>query len=438
MNISQARLFLNSLLQAALDAANPRLTLPRYLGLAKRKLPVQGKTLVLGAGKASASMAKAMEENWEGPLEGLVVTRYGHDLPPGERCQRIRVVEASHPVPDEAGRKAAEEILQLAKGLTADDLLICLISGGGSSLLSLPAKGVSLEEKCALNKQLLKSGANIAEMNCVRKHLSAIKGGQLALAAAPAQVITYMISDVPGDDPSVIASGPTVANPTSFSDARAILDKYAIEVTKNVLEHFNKGEKEALKQKGPKLSNPCFADNETCMIATPQASLEAAAKAAEAAGIFPVILSDSIEGEARDVAGVMAAMARQVAHKGQPFTAPCVLLSGGETTVTVRGNGRGGRNTEFLLSLAIELEGEASVFAIAADTDGIDGVEDNAGAIVTPETLARAEAKAIRAKDYLANNDAYGFFDALDDLIVTGPTLTNVNDFRAILIVPKG
>jgi len=413
-------MFLRALFNAAVAAADPFACLPAHL-----PTPPKGRTLVIGAGKAAGSMAKALEDHWPGPLEGLVVTRYDHKLP----TSRIEVVEAAHPVPDEAGERAAARILGSVKGLTADDLVICLISGGGSSLMSAPAAGLTLADKQAMNKALLKSGATITEMNCVRKHLSAIKGGRLAAACAPAQVITLMISDVPGDDPSVIASGPTVADPTTCADALAILDKYGITEPAAAYAHIKKAHDET-----PKPGDPRLARASVRMIATPQASLEAAAAVARAAGITPLILGDSIEGEARDVALVHAGIAKQVANHNQPAAAPCVLLSGGETTVTVRGKGRGGRNAEFLLAMAVALEGHPRIHAIACDTDGVDGTEDNAGAQLAPDTLARAEKKSLSAKAFLANNDGYSFFSELGDLIETGPTLTNVNDFRAILI----
>ncbi|WP_419901800.1 glycerate kinase type-2 family protein [Kiloniella sp.] len=419
--------FLRDLFKAGLDAADPRLAVPGFL-------PPQpkGRTIVIGAGKAAAAMAKAVEDNWDAPLDGLVVTRYEHDMPEGEKCERIEVVEASHPVPDAAGREAARRIYEKVQGLTPDDLVLCLISGGGSSLLALPAEGVTLEDKQTINKALLKSGANIIEMNTVRKHLSAIKGGQLAAAAAPAQVVSLLISDVPGDDPDVIASGPTVPDPSTFADTRAILEKYDITPSPAVAQYLNNDATDT-----PKPGNPCFDNCSMHMISRPQDSLVAAAKVAEGKGITPVILGDSIEGEAREVAKVMAGIARQVANYGQPAQVPCVLLSGGETTVTVRGNGRGGRNAEFLLALAVELDGAADIYALACDTDGIDGSEDNAGAILGPDTLARAEKIRTSAKARLANNDGYGFFEAIGDLITTGPTRTNVNDFRAILVLPK-
>ena len=414
---------LRAMFDAAVEAALPAHVVPTHL-----PAPPRGRTVVVGAGKASAAMAKAVEDAWPGPLEGLVVTRYGHAVP----CERIEIVEAAHPVPDEAGRQAAERILALVQGLGPDDLVIALISGGGSALLSLPAPGLTLEDKQAVNRALLRSGAHIGEMNCVRKHLSAIKGGRLAAAAHPARVLTLLISDVPGDDPATVASGPTVADPTTFAEARAILAKYGITEPRAAIEHLERAADET-----PKPGDPRLVRAETVMVATPQMSLEAAAGVVREAGLTPLILGDGIEGEAREVGRVMAGIARQAALRGQPAAAPCVLLSGGETTVTVRGNGRGGRNVEFLLSLAVELGGLPGVFALAADTDGIDGAEEVAGAIITPDTLARAEARGLRAKASLADNDGHGFFEAIGDQVVTGPTLTNVNDFRAILIAPS-
>jgi glycerate 2-kinase len=381
---------------------------------------------VIGAGKGAAAMARAVEANWPGPLAGMVVTRYGHAVP----CERIEVVEASHPVPDLAGQHAAQRMLDMVGGLGEDDLVLCLISGGGSSLLSLPAEGLTLEDKQALNRALLSSGATISEMNCVRKHLSAIKGGRLALACAPARVVTLLISDVPGDDPGVVASGPTLPDPGTCADALAVLERYAIAVPAKVRRLLESGGGET-----PKPDDARFARNEVHIIASAQHALEAAAAAARAAGVTPHILSDAIEGEARDIALMHAALARNVALRGQPFSAPCVILSGGETTVTVRGKGRGGRNTEFLLSLAVALDGQPGIHAIACDTDGIDGSEDNAGALLRPDSLRRAEALGLRARAMLDNNDGYGFFEALGDLVVCGPTLTNVNDFRAILVL---
>ena len=411
---------LKAMFGAAVDAAAPAHCLPPHLPHRPK-----GRTIVIGAGKAGGAMARAVEDHWQGPLSGLVVTRYGHRLP----TSKIEVIEAGHPVPDAAGREAAERILTMVRGLTPDDLVLCLISGGGSALLSLPAPGLTLADKQAVSKALLKSGATIGEMNAVRKHLSAIKGGRLALAAAPARVVALMISDVPGDDPSVIASGPTVADPSSNADAFAILAKYGIDAPAPVLQRLRASEEET-----PKPGDPRLARVENIMIATPQASLEAAAAIALLAGIAPMILANSIEGESRDVALVHAAIARQCASFGQPAQAPCVLISGGETTVTVRGQGRGGRNAEFLLALAIALDGHPGIWGLAADTDGIDGTEDNAGALLAPDSLARAAALGVNAKERLANNDGYGFFEALGDLLITGPTLTNVNDFRAVLI----
>ncbi|EGF33304.1 D-glycerate 2-kinase [Oxalobacteraceae bacterium IMCC9480] len=416
------RQFLLDLYASAVAAVSPAKCLPAFLP----PPPSTGRTLVIGAGKGAAAMARTVEQHWPGELSGLVVTRYGH----GADCQRIEVVEAAHPVPDEAGRQAAARMLQLVQGLSADDLVLCLISGGGSSLLALPGEGITLEQKQAINKALLRSGAAIGEMNCVRKHLSAIKGGRLALACAPARVVTLLISDVPGDEPGVIASGPTLADPTTCAEALAVLDKYAIAIPGSVRAHLQSGAGET-----PKPGDARFARNEYHIIATAQHALEAAAATAQAAGIPAYILSDGIEGEARDIALMHAALARQIAARGQPFQRPCVLISGGETTVTVRGSGRGGRNAEFLLSLAVALDGAADIHAIACDTDGIDGSEDNAGALLQPDSLARAAALGMRAKTLLENNDGYGFFSALDDLVVSGPTRTNVNDFRAILIL---
>jgi hydroxypyruvate reductase len=398
-----------------------------------------GRTLVLGAGKAGGAMAHAVEALWpaDAPLSGLVVTRYHHTPPrPAGLSQRIEVVEAAHPVPDAAGLAAAQRMLALTQGLTENDLVLCLISGGGSALLTLPADGLTLEEKQRINQALLASGAAIDEMNCVRKHLSRIKGGRLAAACAPARVVTLTISDVPGDDPSVIASGPTVPDATTCSDALAILDRYRIEVPAAVRSALEAGTLET-----PKPGDAVFAGHAVHLIATPRQALEAAAEAARAAGVQAHILSDAMEGESREVGKVHAALARAVAQHGQPFARPCVILSGGETTVTVRPQppgtprGRGGRAGEFCLGLAQALQGQPGVWALAADTDGIDGVENNAGARVAPDTLARAEAAGLRIAAHLDRNDAYGFFDALGDLVVTGPTHTNVNDFRAILVL---
>ena len=418
---SGPRALLRAMFDAAVAAALPEKSVPLHL-----PPPPKGRTVVIGAGKASAAMARALEDHWAGPLTGLVVTRYGHAVP----CQRIEIVEAAHPVPDVKGRDAAARILHMVQGLTEDDLVIALISGGGSSLLSLPAPGLTIEDKQAVNHALLRSGAHIGEMNSVRKHLSAIKGGRLAAAAAPAQVVTLVISDVPADDPSVIASGPTIADATTFAEARAVLAKYGITKPEAALRHLERAENET-----PKPGDPALARASTIMIATPQTSLEAAAVAARDAGIKPLILGNAIEGEAREVGRVMAGIARQASLYDQPAAKPLVLLSGGETTVTVSGNGRGGRNVEFLLSLAVDLNEQPGVFALAADTDGIDGAEEVAGAIITPDTISRAAAMGVNAKERLADNDGHGFFEALGDQVITGPTLTNVNDFRAILIL---
>ncbi len=416
----EPRAFLTSLFQAAIDAASPAKRVAAFLPPRPK-----GRTIVVGAGKAAAAMAAAVEAAWDGPLEGLVVTRYGHGAP----TRRIEVVEASHPVPDAAGERAAQRILESVRGLTSDDLVLCLISGGGSALLAAPAPGLTLDDKRAINRELLRSGADIGEMNCVRKHLSAVKGGRLALAAAPARVVSLIISDVPGDDLSIIASGPTVADPSTSAEALAILRRYSIATPSEVVARLQSEDSET-----PKPGDSRLRGVANILIATPQMSLEAAAASASARGVTPVLLGDAIEGEAREVGKVMAGIAHSAACHGAPARAPCVLLSGGETTVAVRGRGRGGRNAEFLLGLALALDGEPGVFAIAGDTDGIDGSEHNAGAIVTPDTLARADALSLKPRESLANNDAYSLFAALGDLVVTGPTLTNVNDFRAILI----
>jgi glycerate 2-kinase len=453
------RAFLRGLFDAAVAAADPARLLPG-------RLPPRpsGRSIVVGAGKAAASMAAAVEREWDGPLEGLVVTRYGHGLP----CARIEVVEAAHPVPDAAGRAAAGRILDLARGLGADDLLLCLISGGGSALLTLPTPGVTLEDKQAMSRSLLRSGATIVEMNCVRKHLSAIKGGRLAAAAHPARVATFLISDVPGDDPSVIASGPTVPDSTTFAEALDVLRRYGIAEPDEVLAHLRAGAAGAAAPAGPTASvvppetpkpgDPAFAADEVVVLATARDALVAAAGCARAAGVTPLILGGDLEGEARDLGGAHAALAiacargeeaalvglREAVARGtaraddavltvpQP---PLVLLSGGETTVTVRGPGRGGRNTEYLLGLSLALVAHPSVNALACDTDGIDGSEDNAGAVITPDTLARARATGVDPIAALTANDAYAVFAALGDLVVTGPTRTNVNDFRAVLIL---
>ena len=420
-------------LRALYDAAVAR-ALPAHVTAAHLPPPPKGRTVVLGAGKAGGAMAAAVDALWpaDAPLSGLVVTRY-HHVPPDYLAKggRIEVAMAAHPVPDEAGRRAARRIAALTQGLSADDLVLCLISGGGSALLSMPAEGLTLEDKQSVNRALLASGAAIGEMNCVRKHLSAIKGGRLAAMCAPARVVTLLISDVPGDDPAVIASGPTVPDPTTCADALAILARYGIAIPEAARRGLESGAFET-----PKPGDARFAGHAVRMIATPQQSLEAAAALAREAGIAAHILSDEIEGESHVVGGVHAALARAVARRGAPFAKPCVILSGGETTVTVRAQGgRGGRATEFLLGAAIALQGEPGVHVLAADTDGIDGIEENAGAVVAPDTLARGAALGLKARERLDANDAYGWFAALGDLVVTGPTCTNVNDFRALLIV---
>ena len=408
---------------AAIASAQPALCIPPHLP--DPKSLGKGRLVVVGAGKASAAMARAVEDHWPGPLTGLVVTRYGYAVP----CERIEIVEAAHPVPDAAGLIAAKRMLALVQGLSPDDLVLCLISGGGSSLLPLPAPGLTLAHKQVVSEALLKSGATISEMNCVRRHLSAIKGGRLAAACHPARVLTLLISDVPGDDPTNIASGPTVADPTTCEDALAVIRRYGINVPAEVMAVLQSGSGESIKPGDPRL-----AGTDIRMIATPQMALEAAAAVARKGGFAPFILGDSLEGEARDVGKVLAGIALQVAGRGQPVPAPCVLLSGGETTVTVRGNGRGGRNVEWLLSTGIALRGHPRIHALAGDTDGVDGQEEIAGAYLGPDSLSRAWAMGLRPMDSLANNDGHGFFGALGDSVITGPTLTNVNDFRAILI----
>lgn len=404
---------LGALCEAAIAAAQPALCLPAHLP----PLP-KGRTIVVGAGKASAAMAAAVEANWRGPLEGLVLTRYGH----GCACEHIEIVEAAHPVPDQAGFDAAARIHAMVQGLAPDDLVLCLISGGGSALLTAPAAGITLAEKQAVNKALLACGAPIGEMNCLRKHLSAIKGGRLAASAYPAKVVSLLISDVPGDDPSTVASGPTVADPTTRADALAILDKYNLDVAPSVRAFLGTEAAET-----PKPGDSRLATTDTRMIATPRMSIDAAAKIAREHGYHVIDLGDDLEGEAREVGAAHARVALET--KG-----PAIILSGGETTVTLKGNGRGGRNAEYALALAIGLAGAQNVSGVAIDTDGIDGSQDNAGARVLPDVLSRARDKGVDARAMLSNNDAYGFFEATGDLVMTGPTLTNVNDFRAIIV----
>jgi len=440
-SLKQPREFLRALYDAAVARALPVHNTARFLPPPPD--PRRGRTLVLGAGKAGGAMAEAVDALWprDAPLSGLVVTRYAH-VPPAYKARpgRIEVVEASHPVPDAAGERAAQRIVELTQGLTADDLVLCLVSGGASALLTLPAEGLTLEDKRTINKALLHSGAAIDEMNCVRKHLSAIKGGRLAARCAPARVVTLLISDVPGDAPEVIGSGPTVADPSTCADALRILQRYAIDIAPAARAGRDSGAFET-----PKPGDARFNGHQLHLIATPQQSLEAAAALARASGVEAHILSDQIEGESREVGKVHAALARAVAQRGEPFARPCVILSGGETTVTVRGQGggpgstgaapgRGGRASEFLLGCVVALQGQAGVWGLAADTDGIDGIEDNAGALITPDTLARAAALRLKPGEFLDRNDAYSFFARLGDLVTPGPTFTNVNDFRALLV----
>jgi glycerate 2-kinase len=420
----EPRAFLRSLFETAIAAADPAHVLSPHLPQAPR-----GRTLVVGAGKAAASMAAAFERAWLGPFDGLVVTRYGHKV----ATRRIEVVEAAHPVPDGAGLAASRRILKMVANLRRDDLVICLLSGGASALLPLPLAGLSLEDEADVNRALLKSGANIGEMNCLRRHLSAIKGGRLAAACHPARVVTLVISDVPGDDPVDIGSGPTVADPTTSADALAIAARYGLALPEKVARVLTSSVSESIKPGDPRLAR-----SEVRMIATPQMALEAAAALARSEGLATHILSDRIEGEARVVGSVLAALARHTADRGEPFRPPCLILSGGETSVTVRGKGRGGRNVECLLAFALALDGHPGIHALAGDTDGVDGLEEIAGAIATPDTLVRAAALGLAARERLADNDGHSFFEALGDNVVTGPTLTNVNDFRAILIGAGG
>ena len=429
MNSAQAKHTLTQLYQAAVEAA-----LPAHTTAAVLPASPKGRTVVIGAGKASGAMAHAVEQLWpaSAPMSGLVITRYDHEPPrPTGMSQRIEIVQAAHPVPDGAGLLAAQRVLNAVQGLTADDLVLCLISGGGSSLLSLPAAGLAFEDKQRINQQLLRSGAPIGEMNCVRKHLSAIKGGRLAAACYPAQVVTLVISDVPGDDLAVIASGPTVPDTSTCADALAVIERYAIAVPAAIKAQLANGTLET-----PKPHDPRFAGHTVHTLATPMMALQAAAAKATELGITAYILGDDIEGESRDIAKMHASIARACAAHGHPFQTPCVLLSGGETTVTVLNKrGRGGRAGEFCLSLAQSLQGAQNIYALAADTDGIDGVEDNAGAFVGPATLTRAAQLGLNPQRHADDNNSYAFFSALGDLHITGPTYTNVNDFRAMLLL---
>ena len=405
---------LKELFSVAIAAAHPSSCLVPHL-----PHPPPGQTLVVGAGKAAASMAQVVEQNWPSTLSGLVVTRYGHAV----ECKRIEVLEAAHPVPDETAVQAAKKMIEMVQPLGADDLVLALISGGGSALMTLPAPGISLEDKQTINTALLKSGANIIEMNCVRKHLSEIKGGRFAGYCAPAAVTCLMISDVPGDDPSTIASGPTVGDATTREQALDILDQYDIAITPAIRAHL-----ESARSETPKPGDPIFSRVSNIIIATAADALDAASTLARERGVHTIVLGNDLQGEARELGKAHARLAMDQSHS-------VLLLSGGETTVTVSGKGRGGRNVEYLLALAIELNGMAGIYALAADTDGVDGSEANAGAVLTPTTLARARAKDLNPRRYLSNNDSYSFFAELDDLLTTGPTLTNVNDFRAIYVV---
>jgi glycerate 2-kinase len=414
------KVFLTSIFEAAVAAADPERTIRSHL-----PAKPEGRTIVIGAGKGSAQMAAAFEKAWDGPIEGLVVTRYGYAAP----CERIEVIEAAHPVPDEAGLAASKRLLEKVSGLTADDLVVALISGGGSALLPSPAPGLALADEIALNEALLASGAPIAAMNTIRKHISTIKGGRLAAAAYPAKVVSLVVSDIPGDDPALVASGPTIPGEGSRADALNFVRSFGMKLPDAVMAHLNSPEADA-----PTRDDPRFAGNEVHLIASAAVSLEAAAAEAKRQGVDAVILSDSIEGEAREVGSVHGALAREVASRNRPFHKPVVILSGGETTVTLRAKGKGGRNSEFLLAFAIGINGFAGVHALAADTDGIDGSENNAGAFADGSTVARMRAAGVDAKAMLAGNNAWTAFRAVGDLFVPGPTGTNVNDLRAILI----
>jgi hydroxypyruvate reductase len=425
MKDEDARALLRALFDAALAAARPATCLAPHID---KLQPPKGRTVVIGAGKASAAMARAVEDRWHHPLEGLVVTRYGY----GEACKRIEIVEAAHPVPDEKGRAAAGRILDKVKGLSPDDLVLCLISGGGSALLALPAPGLTLADKQEVNRALLRSGANIGEINTVRKHLSAIKGGRLAIAAQPARVLSWLISDVPNDDPGVIGSGPTVPDASTFADSLAVLARYGIDRPAAVLAHLQAGAAGKIEET-PKPGDPRLARVETVMVATPKRSLEAAAAVARQKGLEVVMLGDNLEGEARVLGAEHATRAIALSRSSNR---PTVILSGGETTVTVRGKGRGGRNVEYLLAQTIAANGKPGIWGLAADTDGVDGAEEIAGAIFTPDTLARAREVGRSPQAMLDDNDAHALFERLGDSLITGPTRTNVNDFRATLIAP--
>ena len=420
---AEARFFLNELFNTAIKAVDPALCLPDHL-----PKPPKGRTIVVGAGKAASKMLSCIEGRWQGALEGLVIVPYGY----GQKCEGVKIIEAGHPIPDSAGNIASQQILELVTGADKLDLVIFLISGGTSSLLSLPIAGLTTDDKAQIHGKLLKSGADITEINCVRKHLSAVKGGRLAIAAAPARVVTFLISDVPGDDPSIIGSGPTIADESSCRDAANILAKYNINEPEVAIELLTEG-----KIVAPSPTASVFADQSYQVIASPQLALEAAADLAKRRGIKPLILGNSIEGEAKEVAKAMAGIALQVRNYGEPVSPPAVLLSGGETTVTVNGEGVGGRNSEFQLALALKLGGTEGIFSLAADTDGIDGNGENAGAFITPDTLKKAASNSINAQNYLRHNNSAAFFQKINDMFITGPTHTNVNDFRAILILPK-
>tara|TARA_R110000787_G_scaffold63679_7_gene143595 strand:- start:19489 stop:20751 length:1263 start_codon:yes stop_codon:yes gene_type:complete len=416
-----AKAFLRSLADAAIEAADPNVRVPAVLPDAPER------AIIIGAGKASAAMARALESAWpDTELSGVVVTRYGYEV----ACGRIEIVAAAHPVPDEAGRIAAQKILAAAKAAGEGDLVIALISGGGSALLTAPAEGISFADKQDVNRQLLRSGADIGEMNTLRKHISAIKGGRLAEAAYPARLLTVLISDVPGDDPAVIASGPTVPDPTTFADAHAVVEKYHLDLPESVRRHLD-----AAADETPKPGDKVFDKTDLVFAAKPDKSIAAAAAVAKAAGYTVVDLGDQLEGEARDLGAEHAALALQCKAGTGPAKTPCVILSGGETTVTMTGNGRGGRNTEYLLGMALALNGADGIHAVACDTDGVDGSEDNAGAFIGPGTMIAAENSGLNVADALATNDAYTLFDNIGALLVTGPTFTNVNDFRAIVVL---